>query len=57
MNHGAAMALLLIGPVASYATILVLKKEYGLKILSIFLTALIISSLLLGIGFQAMHIK
>ena len=57
MNHGAAMTLLLIGPVASYGTILVLKKEYGLKILSIFLAALIISSLLLGIGFQAMHIK
>ena len=52
MNHGAAMTLLLIGPVASYGTILVLRKEYGLKILSIFLSALIICSLLLGIGFQ-----
>lgn len=54
MNHGAAMTLLLLGPVASYGTILVLKKEYGLKILSIFLAALIISSVLLGIGFQAL---
>ena len=52
MNHGAAMTLLLIGPVASYGTILVLRKEYGLKILSIFLTALIVSSVLLGLGFQ-----
>ena len=57
MNHGAAMTLLLIGPVASYGTILVLRKEYGLKILSIFLTALIVSSLLLGIGFQVLHVK
>ena len=51
MNHGAAMTLLLIGPVASYGTILVLRKEYGLKILSIFLASLIIASVLLGIGF------
>ncbi len=52
MNHGAAMTLLLIGPVASYGTILVLKKEYGMKILLVFLTVLVTSSLLLGIGFQ-----
>ena len=52
MNSGAAMTLLLIGPVASYGTILVLKKEYGLKILTVFLTALVASSVLLGIGFQ-----
>ena len=54
MNHGAAMTLLLIGPVASYGTILVLRKEYGMKILSIFLAALITSSVLLGIGFQVL---
>jgi uncharacterized membrane protein YraQ (UPF0718 family) len=45
------MTLLLIGPVASYGTILVLKKEYGLKVLFAFLAALIILSVLLGIGF------
>jgi len=55
MNQGAAMTLLLIGPVASYGTILVLRKEYGMKILAIFLTALIISSLLLGAGFQILR--
>ncbi|MDD5427922.1 MAG: permease [Candidatus Omnitrophica bacterium] len=54
MNHGAAMTLLLIGPVASYGTILVLRKEYGMKVLSAFLAVLIISSVLLGIGFQAL---
>lgn len=52
MNHGAAMTLLLIGPVASYGTILVLRKEYGMKILSIFLTSLVVLSVLLGLGFQ-----
>jgi hypothetical protein len=52
MNSGAAMALLLIGPVASYGTILVLRKEYGMKILAVFLTTLVMCSLLLGIGFH-----
>lgn len=54
MNSGAGMTLLLIGPVASYGTILVLRKEYGMKVLSIFLGVLIIVSLLLGIGFQVL---
>lgn len=52
MNSGAGMTLLLIGPVTSYGTILVLRKEYGMKVLSIFLASLIVLSLLLGIGFQ-----
>lgn len=52
MSSGAGMTLLLIGPVTSYGTLLVLKKEFGLKVLSIFLVLLTILSLLLGIGFQ-----
>ena len=52
MNPGAGMTLLLIGPVASYGTILVLRKEYGVKVLTIFLASLIAMSLLLGIGYQ-----
>jgi len=52
MNSGAGMTLLLIGPVTSYGTILVLRKEYGIKILSIFLFSLIAISLLLGVVFQ-----
>jgi len=51
MLPGAAMTLLLIGPVTSYGTILVLKKEYGLKVLVAFLTALATASVLLGVGF------
>ena len=51
MNAGAGMTLLLIGPVTSYGTILVLRKEYGAKVLTVFLTSLIIISLLLGLGF------
>jgi uncharacterized membrane protein YraQ (UPF0718 family) len=53
MNAGAGMTLLLIGPVTSYGTILVLRKEYGDKVLTIFLASLIFISLLLGLGFQA----
>ncbi|OGW76661.1 MAG: hypothetical protein A3C51_03465 [Omnitrophica bacterium RIFCSPHIGHO2_02_FULL_46_20] len=52
MNPGAGMSLLLIGPITSYGTILVLRKEYGVKVLTIFLSALIVISLLLGLGFQ-----
>lgn len=55
MNSGAGMTLLLIGPVTSYGTILVLRKEYGMRVLAIFLGVLIVTSLLLGIGFQALR--
>ena len=52
MNSGAGMTLLLIGPVTSYGTLLVLRKEYGGKVLSVFLGVLIATSLLLGVGFH-----
>jgi uncharacterized protein len=52
MSAGAGMTLLLIGPVTSYGTLLVLRKEYGAKVLAVFLTSLIIISLLLGLGFS-----
>jgi uncharacterized membrane protein YraQ (UPF0718 family) len=51
MSAGAGMTLLLIGPVTSYGTILVLRKEYGQKVLLVFLTVLVTLSLALGIGF------
>ena len=57
MSTGAGMTLLLIGPVTSYGTMLVLKKEYGLKVLSIFLSSLIVISLLLGLGYQLLLTK
>ena len=55
MNSGAAMTLLLIGPVTSYGTILVLRKEYGVKVLTVFLVTLIIVSVVLGFGFQVLR--
>ncbi|MDD5496396.1 MAG: permease [Candidatus Omnitrophica bacterium] len=52
MNQGAGMTLLLIGPVTSYGTILVLRKKFGVKVLFIFLASLMILTVLAGLGFQ-----
>lgn len=49
MNVGAAMVLLLVGPITSYGTILVLRKEFGSRILFIYLSLISIISLLFGI--------
>lgn len=57
MNSGAGMTLLLIGPVTSYGTLLVLKKEYGSKVLGVFLGSLIAISLALGAGYQLLLTK
>jgi len=48
MSQGAAMVLLLVGPITSYGTILVLKKEFGIKILLVYLGVISIFSLILG---------
>lgn len=49
MNRGAAFVLLLVGPITSYATVLVLRKEFGMKVLLIYLG--LISSLALVLGY------
>ncbi|MCX5716451.1 MAG: permease [Candidatus Omnitrophica bacterium] len=51
MSSGAGMVLLLAGPVTSYGTILVLRKEFGSKILLAYLALVIVLSLGLGIGY------
>ncbi len=48
MNIGAGFALLLIGPITSYGTILVIRKEFGFKVLLIYLSIICILSLSLG---------
>jgi len=55
MNIGAAMVLLLVGPVTSYGTILVLRKEFGIKLLSIYLGGISILSLILGYIFYLIY--
>jgi len=52
LSIGAGMVLLLAGPVTSYGTILVLKKEFGTKILIVYLTFVSAASLFLGYIFS-----
>jgi uncharacterized membrane protein YraQ (UPF0718 family) len=53
MNPGAGLVLLMVGPVTSFSTILVLRKEFGYGILGIYLAVICIVSLLMGILFSA----
>jgi uncharacterized membrane protein YraQ (UPF0718 family) len=48
MNIGAGMVLLLVGPITSWGTILVLRKEFGAKILLAYLAVISIMALALG---------
>ncbi len=52
MNIGAGMVLLIVGPVTSWGTILVLRKVFGNKILAIYLVLISILSLLFGYLFS-----
>ena len=52
MNIGAGMVLLLVGPITSWGTILVLRKEFGGKILAIYLAVVSVMSLALGYCFS-----
>uniref|UniRef100_A0A7V3ZV43 Permease n=1 Tax=candidate division WOR-3 bacterium TaxID=2052148 RepID=A0A7V3ZV43_UNCW3 len=48
LNIGAGLVLLLVGPITSYGTILLIKKEFGFSILIIYLTLISILSLFFG---------
>jgi uncharacterized membrane protein YraQ (UPF0718 family) len=52
MNIGAGMILLLLGPITSWGTILVLRKEFGGRILTIYLVVVSGMSLLLSYCFS-----
>lgn len=52
MNQGAGMVLLLIGPITSYGTILVINKKFGIKVLLIYLATISIIGLSLGYLFS-----
>jgi len=52
MNTGAGMVLLLVGPVTSVGALLVVKKEFGNKILFVYLTTIAVLGLLLGYLFS-----
>ena len=48
LNVGAGMGLLILGPIVSYGTVLVLRKEFGFKVLFIFIASVSALSLLAG---------
>jgi uncharacterized membrane protein YraQ (UPF0718 family) len=48
MNIGAGMVLLLVGPITSWGTILVLRKEFGAKTLLVYLAVVSVMALALG---------
>jgi uncharacterized membrane protein YraQ (UPF0718 family) len=52
MNIGAGMVLLLVGPITSWGTILVLRKQFGGRILAIYLAVVCVLSLILGYCFS-----
>jgi uncharacterized membrane protein YraQ (UPF0718 family) len=52
MNIGAGMVLLMVGPVTSWGTILVIRKEFGARTLLVYLTVISLVSLSLGYVFS-----
>lgn len=56
LNIGAGFVLLVVGPITSYGTILVLRKEFGLKTLLFYLTSISVIALLLGYIFSILKV-
>src|SRR3989338_4741636 len=52
MHWGQAMTYLIEGPITSYSSILVLNKEFGWKILIVYLLSVALLSLAAGLGFE-----
>jgi uncharacterized membrane protein YraQ (UPF0718 family) len=53
LNYGASLVMLIAGPVTSWGTILVIKKEFGIKVLIVYLLVISIISLVSGYLYQA----
>lgn len=56
MNVGAGFVLLVVGPITSYGTILVLRKEFGWKILLYFLFSISALGTILGIVYEKIFV-
>ena len=52
LTLGPGMVYLLVGPITSYGTMFVFKKQFGLNVLIIYLCAVCVLSLMLGVGFD-----
>lgn len=55
LNIGAGLVLLLVGPITSFGTILVIRKEFGIKILLVYLGVISSLSLILGYLFSILQ--
>lgn len=49
MSHGQALCYLLVGPITSYGTILVIKKDFGGRVISVYLSIICLLSLTYGL--------
>ena len=52
MNRGAGLVLILVGPITTFGTILVLRKEFGAKVLFFYIGGICTLSVLLGYLYQ-----
>jgi len=52
MNIGAGMLMLIVGPITSWGTILVLRKEFGTRTLLVYLSVISLTALALGYSFS-----
>ena len=52
MSAGAGLILLIAGPVTSYGALLIIRKEFGNKILGVYLAVVCIASLVMGYVFS-----
>lgn len=53
LSHGQALCYLLVGPITSYGTILVIKKDFGSRVLIVYLSIISFLSLLYGLVYDA----
>jgi uncharacterized membrane protein YraQ (UPF0718 family) len=51
LTSGAGVTMLLIGPITSYGTILVIRKKFGFRVLAVFLLGVAVLSLVFGLVF------
>lgn len=54
MSYGQGLCYLLVGPITSYGTILVIKKDFGSRVLTVYLSVIVFMSLLAGLIYDGL---
>jgi len=57
MSQGQALCYLLVGPITSYGTILVIRKDFGMHVITVYLTIICVVSLFCGITFDILNLQ